>query len=235
MVQTYFCFGNWYLAVNGRSFAQYLDRMPSALKNTLTRKRKKLERSGRAKIEVVTGGAALEAAIAAYRNVYLASWKQPEPYPEFIPALMRTCAEMGWLRLGLVHIDRKPAAAQFWIVQNGVASIYKLAYDERFADFSAGSILTAKLMEHVLDVDKVREAFATKKAPAWVRVHALPAFVHFPHQRHIKALGTDACVTCHGDVRTMPQVYQFATLRMGWCVNCHVQHNVTRDCTVCHY
>ncbi len=157
VVQTYFCFGNWYLAVNGRSFAQYLDRLPSALKNTLTRKRKKLERSGRAKIEVVTGGAALEAAIAAYRNVYLASWKQPEPYPEFIPALMRTCAEMGWLRLGLVHIDRKPAAAQFWIVQNGVASIYKLAYDERFADFSAGSILTAKLMEHVLDVDKVRE------------------------------------------------------------------------------
>jgi len=59
--------------------------------------------------------------------------------------------------------------------------------------------------------------------------------VHFPHQRHIKVLGTDGCITCHGDVRTMPQVYQVATLKMGWCVNCHVQRNVSRDCTLCHY
>jgi Cytochrome c7 and related cytochrome c len=88
---------------------------------------------------------------------------------------------------------------------------------------------------HKAEIKKVREAFLTKKPPEWVRVHALPGFVHFPHQRHIKALGTDACVTCHGDVRTMPQVHQFATLRMGWCVNCHVQHNVSRDCTLCHY
>jgi Cytochrome c7 and related cytochrome c len=88
---------------------------------------------------------------------------------------------------------------------------------------------------HKAEIKKVREAFLTKKSPGWVRVHALPGFVHFPHQRHIKALGTDACVTCHGDVRTMPQVHQFATLRMGWCVNCHMQHNVSRDCTLCHY
>jgi len=30
-------------------------------------------------------------------------------------------------------------------------------------------------------------------------------------------------------------VYQVSTLRMGWCVRCHVEHKVTRDCTVCHY
>ena len=64
---------------------------------------------------------------------------------------------------------------------------------------------------------------------------ALPGFVHFPHMRHVKALGTESCVTCHGDVRKMPQVYQVSTLKMGWCVNCHVQHNVSRDCTLCHY
>jgi hypothetical protein len=30
-------------------------------------------------------------------------------------------------------------------------------------------------------------------------------------------------------------VYQVATLKMGWCVNCHLEHKVSRDCTVCHY
>jgi len=85
------------------------------------------------------------------------------------------------------------------------------------------------------EIKKVREAWINKRPPVWTRVHALPGFVRFPHQRHIKILGTESCITCHGDVRSMPQVYQVATLKMGWCVNCHVQRNVSRDCTVCHY
>jgi hypothetical protein len=157
VVQTYFCFGNWYLDVNGRSYAQYLEDLPSVLRNTIVRKKKKLEKSNRAKIAIVTGGEDLQAAIEAYEKVYSASWKQPEPYPNFVPELIRACAAMGTLRLGVLHVDGKPAAAQFWIVQNGVALIYKLAYDEAYTDLSVGSILTATLMQHALDVDRVRE------------------------------------------------------------------------------
>ena len=36
----------------------------------------------------------------------------------------------------------------------------------------------------------------------------LPRHAHFPHQRHIKALGPNACATCHGDVTRMPQVFK---------------------------
>lgn len=94
---------------------------------------------------------------------------------------------------------------------------------------------------HEAEIEKVRNAWGDKNPPQWVRIHTLPAFVHFPHMRHIKALGTDkalssdACATCHGDVKAMPQVHQVASLTMGWCVNCHVEKKVTRDCTVCHY
>lgn len=157
VVQTYFCFGNWYLDVQGRNFQQYFDGLPSVLRNTVNRKKKKLERSLRAQIELFTSGEKLEASINAYNKVYAASWKQPEPYPNFVPELMRKCAELGSLRLGTVHVDGEPAAAQFWIVQNGRALIYKLAYDERFRDLSVGSILTATMFRHVIDVDRVRE------------------------------------------------------------------------------
>jgi hypothetical protein len=155
VVQTYFCFGNWYLEVKGRSFAQYVETLPSVLRNTLGRKKKKLEKSGRAQIEIVTGGDGLESAIAAYNTVYLASWKESEPYPQFVPELIRNCAALGVLRLGIVRVDGEPAAAQFWIVHNGRALIYKLAYDERFAELSVGTILTATLMKHVIDIDGV--------------------------------------------------------------------------------
>ena len=157
VVQRFFSFGNWYLPVNGRNFAEYSETLPSMLRNTLSRKRKKLEKSGRARIEIVTAGRELDAAIDAYMKVYLSSWKQPEPYPQFIPGLMRMCAAMGALRLGILCVDGEPAAAQLWIVHQGKALIYKLAYDERFADLSVGTILSAALFQHALDVDKVTE------------------------------------------------------------------------------
>jgi hypothetical protein len=54
----------------------------------------------------------------------------------------------------------------------------------------------------------------------WVRIHKVPEYVHFPHMRHVSAGVT--CQTCHGQVQKMPQVYQYSSLNMGWCVNCHV-------------
>ena len=155
--QRYFCFVNWYLDVAGRSYDAYAATLPSRLKNTLKRRGRQLEKSGRAQFDIVTGGPGLEDAIAAYGTVYARSWKSAEPTPDFMPGLMRTCAANGWLRLGIATVDGAPAAAQLWIVCGGVASIYKLAYDEHYASLSIGSLLTERLMRHVIDIDGVRE------------------------------------------------------------------------------
>jgi len=88
---------------------------------------------------------------------------------------------------------------------------------------------------HQAEIKKVFDAWGKSQPPEWVRVHALPAFVHFPHMRHVKALGTESCTTCHGAVGAMPQIHQVAPLTMGWCINCHLQKQVTRDCLICHY
>lgn len=157
-VQPYFCFGNWYLEVNGRSYQDYFESLPSKLKNTLQRKTSQLEKTGSLTLRIVQAGEQdVEEAIAAYQAVYASSWKHPEPHPEFMPSLIRLCAKQGWLRLGVAYIDGEPAAAQCWIVQEGTAHIYKLAYDERFAKLSIGSLLTARLMRHVIDIDGVAE------------------------------------------------------------------------------
>ena len=86
------------------------------------------------------------------------------------------------------------------------------------------------------EIAKVRQAWSEKKPIEWVRIHYLPRHAHFPHQRHIKALGPNACATCHGDVARMPQVFKVNQVdRMGFCITCHIERKVSRDCSVCHY
>lgn len=153
----FFGFGNWYLPTRWDSFEEYFQGLPPLLRNTVRRREKKFLADGRGELRIVTGGNTLEDAIVIWDKIYRASWKKPEPFPEFVPSLIRMCAEKGWLRLGLAYYDGEAVAAQFWIVSYGRASIYKLAYDINFARFSVGTLLTANLMRHVLEVDKVCE------------------------------------------------------------------------------
>ena len=99
----------------------------------------------------------LDAATRDYETIYNSSWRDSEGYPNFIRGLIRTAAEQGWLRMGVFYIDDEPAAAQTLDRAWGFASIYKICYAEKFAKFSVGSILTADMLEHVLDIDRVRE------------------------------------------------------------------------------
>jgi hypothetical protein len=86
------------------------------------------------------------------------------------------------------------------------------------------------------EIRKLRQAWTEKKPVEWLRVHFLPRHAHFPHQRHIKVLGPTACATCHGDVSRMPQVFKVNQVdNMGFCVTCHMERGVSRDCSVCHY
>jgi len=157
VVQTYSCFGNWYLPSEGLSFDSYFATLPSAMQNTIRRKGKKLEKTGRSRIDIITDATGLDPAIEAYERVYLSSWKRPEPYPNFVPGLIRMLAAQGWLRMGIVYLDNEPIAGQVWIVNSGRATIYKLAHDQKFDEFSTGSVLTSRLIQHVLDIDRVDE------------------------------------------------------------------------------
>lgn len=157
LVECLFHSGTWYEETAGMSFADYIGARPSELRNTWRRKRRRLAAGNRLETRFYTGPAGIEPAIADYQAIYARSWKPAEAFPDFIPALIRLAAEEGALRLGIAAVDGIPAAAQFWIVWNGRAVIYKLAHDERFDDLSLGTLLTMELIERVLAEDRPYE------------------------------------------------------------------------------
>jgi Cytochrome c7 and related cytochrome c len=68
-------------------------------------------------------------------------------------------------------------------------------------------------------LEPVRESFRTGKSLIWTRVDDLPDFVYFDHSIHInKGVG---CNTCHGPVDRMPLMFNYASLQMEWCLECH--------------
>ncbi|PKV65932.1 quinol:cytochrome c oxidoreductase pentaheme cytochrome subunit [Polaribacter sp. Hel1_33_96] len=59
----------------------------------------------------------------------------------------------------------------------------------------------------------------------WIRLHNLPDFVYYNHAQHVTVAGLK-CQKCHGPVEEMDEMYQYSSLTMGWCINCHRETNV---------
>ncbi len=156
-VNDYFNHHNWYLPIKALSFEQYVQSRPSRLKNTYKRKSKKILNDDQYQLIMYRDGTDLEKAIKDYNDIYHLSWKVDEPYPDFIPGLIRLAADKGWLRLGIMYHQGKAIAAHFWLVDANKASIYKLAYDPDYAKQSVGTVLTMWMIEQCFTHDAVTE------------------------------------------------------------------------------
>jgi len=141
------CDTNHVLEIGGRTFAEYLARRPGPLRTTLKRKARKVE------IDIFQHFVIDN--WQAYEEVYCESWKPEEGDPPLLRAFAEAEGGAGRLRLGLASHDGQVVAAQFWTVENGTAYIHKLAHLESARPLSAGTSLTAALLEHVIDRDRV--------------------------------------------------------------------------------
>lgn len=154
--QSYFRFANWYLEVAGRSYEQYHASLPSRLRSTLARRMKVLARQEHPpQFSILNGPAGIDAALSSYTALYRLRWGGGEPHEQFIPAVVARYARDGILRLGTLSLGQQIAAAQIWFVKNGTASMFKIAHDPRLGSFSVGSLLTAHILRHVINVDRV--------------------------------------------------------------------------------
>ena len=74
--------------------------------------------------------------------------------------------------------------------------------------------------------DDAKQSYTGEEKPVkWVRIHNLPDFVYFNHSQHVTVAGID-CQKCHGPVEEMEIMYQYSSLTMGWCIDCHRETNV---------
>ena len=74
----------------------------------------------------------------------------------------------------------------------------------------------------------LNEYWEKKEPIPWVKVHDLADYAYFNHSRHLNSMKlVDGkrmdCDTCHGDVEGMDVMYRENSLKMGWCLECHMK------------
>ena len=148
---------NWVYHLQGQSYTAYMAGRPAQLRHTISRKTRKLEREHGYEIRLFSGEEVLSGMVDYY-VVYNASWKQNETRNAgFQDCFVEAFSKAGWTRLAIMYIKGQPVAAQLWFVHHNKASIFRLAYDRAWSQYSTGSILTRFLMEYVIDTDGVDE------------------------------------------------------------------------------
>lgn len=152
----YFRFYNWMHPLNGKSFDEYMAERPARLRNTIRRKKAKLERKHGYDI-CLYKDTGINQALVDYDTIYRASWKTNEFFSNFTPSLVKSLSRIGWSRFAILYINEQPVAAQIWFVVHSKANIYRLVFDENWKSYSPGSILTQYLMRYVIDTDNVTE------------------------------------------------------------------------------
>jgi hypothetical protein len=94
-------------------------------------------------------------------------------------------------------------------------------------------------------IAKLLEYWEAKKPIPWVKVHDLADFAYFDHSRHLTEKAGLECADCHGAVEEMNRMTRVNSLKMGWCLECHMQEppedapewQKTRapiNCSACH-
>jgi hypothetical protein len=80
------------------------------------------------------------------------------------------------------------------------------------------------------EIVKLTEYWKRGEPVPWKKVHDLPDFVYFSHERHVQRFVfqqgqpvQQVCGYCHGDVKTMGVAEKQKKLTMGWCLSCHKQ------------
>ncbi|WP_033073697.1 GNAT family N-acetyltransferase [Sphingopyxis sp. MWB1] len=139
-----------WLDLGGMSHDEWWQSRPGALRSTVKRKAKK----GVVDLEIITRFD--PAHWAAYETIYAASWKPEEGDPALLRAFAEQESTRGSFRMGLARIAGEAVAAQYWTVEDGTAFIHKLAHVEDKVKASPGTLLSAALFRHVIEVDGVR-------------------------------------------------------------------------------
>ena len=149
---------DYFEPTSGRSFADYRDTLPVALRETLDRVWHALVDRDRVSFRLVSREEDLDAAMRDYAIIQHAQIDDPAvERPGYLPGVLRTAARADALRLGILSIDSAPAAAQLWIRSGGIGCCMRMMSVPGRAGLPLDEMVADRVVEHLLDVDGVDE------------------------------------------------------------------------------
>lgn len=153
----YFSFGDWYLDDIAYSGDEYIANLPKKIRKDVPYCQRRLQKIGNLEFKLIRNQGSIDDYMELYYWVYSKSWQRREGVgPTFHRDLAKLAAKNGWLRLGFLFLDGTPISAQFWMTCSNNSFILKTVYDQDYKKYSPGKILTAEMMKHVIDIDKVK-------------------------------------------------------------------------------
>ena len=136
------------------------------------------------------------------------------------------------------------------VKDNGINCLYCHSYARRSKVAGIPPLSKCMGCHLVIATDKPRiqqltEYWEKREPPPWKKVHDVPDFVHFTHEKHLKRFVFDnedlpiervqeVCAFCHGDVKDMTVAEKVKPLTMGFCQRCHQANEGPFDCWKCH-
>jgi hypothetical protein len=126
-------------------------------KKSTRRRERKLAKTVSLRFEMFTSPEDMALAQSAYEDIYRRTWKKPDVGREFAADLIVDFARQNWVRFLVIYADDKPIAAECFFVHAGIANSFRTAYDLGYRDYSVGSIVLQRMIEHVMGQDAVRE------------------------------------------------------------------------------
>ena len=137
------------------SWADYLASRSKHVQREWRRKRKRLDEAGKVETRLVTAPADVPAALGEILEIESHSWKHEEGtsfqrecgVAAFYERLAVRCAERGWLRLTVLHLDGRPVAHCFAVAYGGELLALKTSFDGQLAHLSPGLALMLAVAE----------------------------------------------------------------------------------------
>jgi len=126
-------------------------------KKSTKRRERKLGKELKLRFEMYTSPEDMPKAQEAYEDIYRRTWKQADVARQFAADLICDFAKRDWVRFLVLYGDERPLAAECFFVHGNIASSFRTAYDLNYRDFSVGSIVLQRMLEHVMTIDNVLE------------------------------------------------------------------------------
>jgi hypothetical protein len=147
-----------FVSLAGVSFQDYMGQRPRDLRESLDRSRRLMFDGGRGRFHFPCTRGLFEFSWNDIQKIVEATPIEGDPEPPgYLSSMMALAADCGALRVGMMYLDERPVAMQFWVVTDGVAHCLRIWGAQGPLPFPVDDLLTQMVLVCLIDGDRVTE------------------------------------------------------------------------------